>query len=359
MKQSKLDESLQEVKVLIDFLDSRTEQTGERELYFERGGLGRLHLDYEEASRYHKCLRNLVNSSVKDDDLSLKTVERALQETLLEALFSNNSSLPSTDLKISRILEDLKQKLTVKRIPYCCYIPVCGIQEEGLPLSIGQIEFAIFDDLLIHNFQEIVAKHKLQRKIKWERLKGDIDRKFYKKTCSLVTVEAKDYEAAQLLAIKKLRGVLDILNFFSTLVPYNPNAWAYLPGDFEPQLFTTITLDKDDGASYNTGEKRIGPLQKLEIPRIIESDKKDNIGFDYITNLLQKKNPNKFQQALVTAIQWAGRAIVAKRREEAFLLYAIALESIILVDNPHTELSYRLRIRISISLQAIVSVVAK
>ena len=60
-----------------------------------------------------------------------------------------NTSSISEDLRISKILQDLKQKITAKRITYRCYIPICGISEGGLPLSIGQIEFIVFDDLLV------------------------------------------------------------------------------------------------------------------------------------------------------------------------------------------------------------------
>ncbi|MCY7278881.1 MAG: hypothetical protein LH702_35380 [Phormidesmis sp. CAN_BIN44] len=286
-----MDKSLQAVKSLIDFLNSRSEEAGERILYFERQELGGLHLNYEEFSQYHKCLRNLVKNSVKDDDLSLKTVEGAFQEALLKALCSNSCSI-SNDSRINEILEELKQKLTGKRISYCCFIPVCGIKEKGLPLSIGQIEFTVFDDLLVNRFQEIVAKHSIQKEFKWKNLKENIDRSFYKRIFGLVIIEAKDYEAAQVVAIKKLRGVLDILNFFSALVPYNPNAWAYLPGDLQPYLFETIILNEDDGASYNIGKERIGSLQELEIPRIIESNEESNIGFDHIVDLLQYSGQN-------------------------------------------------------------------
>ncbi|MFZ4555272.1 MAG: hypothetical protein ACOYN8_02685 [Pseudanabaena sp.] len=99
MTQRKIDESLQEVKSLIDFLNLRTEEIAEKILYFEHLGLGSLHLDYEGSSRYHKCLRNLLESSVKDDDLSIKNVEMAFQESLLKALFSNTSSISEDSSK--------------------------------------------------------------------------------------------------------------------------------------------------------------------------------------------------------------------------------------------------------------------
>jgi len=346
MKQNKIDKSIHEVKLLINYLKLITEETNEEILYFEHLGLGSLHLNYEGASRYRECLRNLVENSVKDDDLSLKTVEGLFQEALLEAFYLEESSA-SIDLKINDILEGLKQKLTAKRIPYCCYIPVCGINSEGLPLSMGKIKIAVFDDLLVDTFEARIVKHSIQREFKWIKTKEKIDSSFYKKIVGIVTVEAKDYNAAEVIAIKNLREVLDILNFFSMLVPYNPDAWTYLSGDLEPYFFESIILNEDDTASFNIMSKRIGPLQEINVLRIIESSKKDNIGFDYVINLLTKNNLNKFQQSLLTAIQWAGRAVVANRREEAFLLYAIALESIILVDSPNSELSYRLRLRIS------------
>ena len=207
-----------------------------------------------------------------------------------------NTSSISEDLRISEILQDLKQKITAKRITYRCYIPICGISEGGLPLSIGQIEFIVFDDLLVNNFQERVAKHPIEKEAKWEMLKNNIDTNFYKKVFSVVTVEAKDNESAQVIAIKKTRKILDILNFFSALVPYNPNAWAYLSGDSGSHWFETIILNENDGVSLNIGRKRLGSLQKLEIPRIIESDVKDNIGFSHINNLLKKNNLNKFER---------------------------------------------------------------
>jgi Apea-like HEPN len=349
MKQVKKDESLENIKsLIIDFLNSKTEEDGERVLYFERKGLGGLHLNHEKFLRYNKCLRDLARISVKDDDLSLNTVEEAFQEALLKALSPNNCSTHENSM-IDEILESLKKKLTAKRISYCCFVPVWGIMEKGLPFSIGQVELAVFDDVLVDRFKEIVSKHENQRNLIWEDLKADIDRGFYKKVCSLVIVEAKDYEAAQVIAIKELRKVLDILNFFSELTPFNPNAWIYLPGDLEPYSFQTIILNEDDGTSHSTRTTKIGPLQELEISRIIESNKNNDIGFDYIVNLLKKNdaNKNKLGEALITAIQWAGRAVISNRREEAFLLYAIALESIILVDNPKTELSYRLRIRVA------------
>ena len=51
------------------------------------------------------------------------------------------------------------------------------------------------------------------------------------------------------------------------------------------------------------------------------------------------------EDRILGSLQWAGRAQVEARREEAFLLYAIALESLVLGKNTNTEISNQLAIR--------------
>jgi hypothetical protein len=51
------------------------------------------------------------------------------------------------------------------------------------------------------------------------------------------------------------------------------------------------------------------------------------------------------QDRILSALQWAGRAAVEERREEAFLLYAIALEGLLLGGKNHVELTERLAVR--------------
>ena len=111
MKQNKIDEALQEVKLLIDLLNSRIQDAENRVLFFEHQGLGSLHLNYEEYLRYSRCLENLVKSSVKDEDLSIKSVESTFQEALLTAFYFSKILTIDNNLTQEEILNDLKQKL--------------------------------------------------------------------------------------------------------------------------------------------------------------------------------------------------------------------------------------------------------
>ncbi len=346
MKKSKLDEALLEVESLIVFLNSRIGIEGTKYLFIQHEDIGSLHLDYEESSRYHQCLDNLVRNTVKNDDLSRRSVEKALQESILKAICTDTKSI-ALEVRISKVLDELRKKLSRKSITYSCYIPVRGLKTEELPSFIGKIEFAVFDDFQADKFRSAISKHTVQKDVKLKGFEEHINNDLKDNVFGIISVEAKDYEAAQILAQKNLRIVLDILNYYSDMIPNHPSAWVYLPGDLKPYLFQALILNMEDEASYNFPSIRIPPFMELAISRITEADTKLSIGFTFINNLLKKKNQNKFEQTVITAIQWAGRAVVTKRREESFLLYAIALESIILADNSHTELSYRLRIRIA------------
>jgi hypothetical protein len=350
MKKSKLDEAFLEVDALIVFLNSRIGIEGKKYLFIRHEGIGSLQLDYEESSRYHKCLDNLVRITVKNDDLSRRSVEKALQEAILKAICTETKSI-SLDVRIRKVLDELRENLSRKSITYSCYVPVHGLKTEKLPSSIGQIEFAVFDDFQADKFRSAISKHTVQKEVKLKSFEKYINTDLKDKVFGIISVEAKDFEAAQILARKNLRIVLDILNYFSDMVPNHPSAWVYLPGDLKSHPFQALILNMEDEASYNFPSTRIPPFMELAISRITEADTKFSIGFTFINNLLKKKNRNKFEETVITAIQWAGRAVVTKRREESFLLYAIALESIILADNPDTELSYRLRIRIAHMLE--------
>jgi len=56
------------------------------------------------------------------------------------------------------------------------------------------------------------------------------------------------------------------------------------------------------------------------------------------TRLLDSRECNTFEQRVLTAFQWAGRATADDRREEAILLYLIALESLLLGEDVDREL---------------------
>jgi len=58
---------------------------------------------------------------------------------------------------------------------------------------------------------------------------------FWNTPHAIVRVQAKDFEAARLLAINQTTKSLDTVNFFVELLPYN-YGWLYLPETAQPVL---------------------------------------------------------------------------------------------------------------------------
>ena len=87
------------------------------------------------------------------------------------------------------------------------------------------------------------------------------------------------------------------------------------------------TISNGDKPSFTFGWEVAGPPMPFSFQQLLENDKKRNWGFSKIACLLSKKR-NGFEDKIVSAIQWAGKATI-EDKEEAFLLYAISLESLI------------------------------
>jgi hypothetical protein len=131
------------------------------------------------------------------------------------------------------------------------------------------------------------------------------------------------------------------------LHPRGIAARAYLPGEasrggaFSP-AFRLSAAAGGDTAIYPS-LYTVGPLLNLDVSRT-NLGKLSKFGFNRINGILSKKKVerNALEQRILSAVQLAGRATVLdlsnkkykedtdSRREEAFLLYAISLESLLL-----------------------------
>jgi hypothetical protein len=59
-----------------------------------------------------------------------------------------------------------------------------------------------------------------------------------------------------------------------------------------------------------------------------------------MSRLARTAQPNSCGATLLAAAQWAGRATIERRCEQSFLLYAIALEKMMLSEPPQTKHRY-------------------
>ncbi len=225
--------------------------------------------------------------------------------------------------------------------------PVRGLASEGLPLTVGNVEFLVFDDAHIARFRALPdrqGRSPEQTELALASIEAMVEQPHADKTVARVHVPASDAKAAISLGKSELRKTVDVINFYSDLIPYS-SGHVYLPGDVERTVESIPVTDGKDKPSYYLAMRMVGPLGQLSFKRLMERDQEVGLGFMRASALLALRSKEKLHKGILSAIQWAGRATVETRKEEAFLLYAIALESLILIEGDKSELTYRLKIR--------------
>lgn len=315
------------------------------EVFFSITEEGFIGLNGEPAKRYRQCLRNLIET-VPAEHISSKIVEQHLQRALLFALdISQRRQDQPLETRLDRAIKELRKALEAKPILFRISYPVENLSVSGLPIKFGNVQFCIFDVGLrndtLSQMKQFLA----------EPSQGFIDHsemllsKLLDRVVGVVEVRAIESEAATVLAKQQIQLTIDAINFFSSL--RNWPAWVYLPGD---GMSTTIgyVASKIKEVGTAIGLTAVGPLEPLPLDKLHEVDRQDNIGLAAASQILASGNRvSEFQEVLLSAIRWAGKARVGNRNEESFLSYAIALESLILAEIENTELQYRLITRIA------------
>ncbi len=302
----------------------------------------------EDAEQYRRLLGTLIRT-VMDDRVSPRAIELQFQRAILEVIDLPNRRSPDPAQRVDAALRAIRELLEGPPQGYTVVLPVEGLAAEGLPRTVGQVEFVAFDDAQLDRFRAAVTDYDIPAEDKRDQIKliEEWGSEVRQRTVASVRVEALDWTAARLQAIREARLTLDVINFFSDLVPYN-QAHLRFPGDVTTARMLTGQLrEGPDWASYQLDRRRVGPVGELSFVKLGIQDSAMNLGFAYAHRLLGLgARRSSLQEQLIAGLQWAGRATVAPREEEAFLLYVIALESFLLPDEERGRISLRLRSRL-------------
>lgn len=350
MTKYKLDIALNKVSEFIKSLGSVEEISSRKEydLFFSLSDEGTLFLSGDESARYRESLKFLLDT-VGDEIISQKAIENLYQRAILTTLdIQERRKYKPFAHRLEAALEELRKSLTVSPASFNVYYPVYGLASDGLPIKVGNVMFCTFDDKHLEQFVKLLSEYEGTEDEKRKRIDFiDIIKQseIIGKPVSLIEMKVIDVEAAKISALKELALTLDIINFFSDLIPYQ-KGHIFLPGDNERLKINVPVISQGPKPNFTFGWEIVGPLMPFSLQQLLDTNKKRNLGFSKITDLLTKKR-NGLEDRLVSAIQWAGKATVEGKKEEAFLLYAISLESLVLLDNEKEELTYRLRTRVA------------
>ncbi|MBN1317521.1 MAG: hypothetical protein JXA42_18710 [Anaerolineales bacterium] len=349
MKKDGLKKALQQVSDFIKTLEEIEELSGELNngLFFSVRDEGTLYLNGDDVKWYRKGLKSLIDA-IDSEMISPKSVEKLYQRTIFSVLdLADKRRDKSFDQRLKIALNDLEQSLNAPLKTYAVYYPIGGLSEEGLPVQVGNVTFCLFQNEQLEGFNEIVRAYSgddpNQFRIREDTIDWINNSRIVGSPVGLVEVEAIDEEAAKVLAIKELSLTADIINFFSDLIPYQ-KGYLFLPGERERASVNVPIITKGNQSAYSFEYTLAGPLMPVSLKVLRENDQERKLGFQEVSDLLERKR-NELESHLISAMQWAGKATAAIRKEEAFLWYAISLESLILMDNEIGELGYRLRTR--------------
>lgn len=350
MLKNKLSHALNETFEYIKSLDIEEgiARITEYDIFFSHADEGTLFLNGKEAIQYRQCLKLLIEAK-GDESISPKAIETLFQKTILIVHdFNKKRKDTPFDQRLKSAIDELHSSLIATPTTFSVYYPVFGLKLDGLPIKVGNVQFCIFDDVHLEKFLKFLNEYEGDESEKAKRMSfADSLKKsiIFGKPTGLIDVKALDAIAAKTLALKELALTVNVINFFSDIIPYQ-KGHIFLPGNNERLTINIPIISEGEKPNFTFGWEVAGPLMPFSFQQLLENDKKLGWGFSRIANLLTKKR-NVVEDKIISSIQWAGKATVEGKKEEAFLLYAISLESLILLENEKEELGYRLRTRVA------------
>lgn len=114
------------------------------------------------------------------------------------------------------------------------------------------------------------------------------------------------------------------MNFFASK---EMGTAVHLKGDAEQGQRLDAAIQLSAPAMPTGRSTQIAPWRGMPIKQVSRRP-----GFDRISELLAKDTLSKLEDRILKAVQWAGRARVEPRVEESFLLFAVALETLLIKD---------------------------
>ena len=294
---------------------------------------GMLTLDSKEYRNYRQVRAELTKTLAPGGDISPSTIDSVLQDAIFASIDIQNRRDSDTNTRVNEAVQALRAVSSSTPEPFECWLEVGGLESNTLPSSFGRVRFVPFTESDVQQLSE-GSKSSALLSAQKERLLG--------RCFGIATSEARDIRAATTLASGEIQETVECLNFFSDMLDYN-NSWLFLPGDQEATSTTRFAVG-DDGR-LNTEFRRVGPMGGYDITRLRSQENIRDL-VSGVNQLLQKRE-TEVDELLLKALRWAGRATVAPLRNEAFMLYAIALECVVLPGSDRGELRHRLSQRVA------------
>lgn len=324
---------------------------------------GGLSLSGDDADAYRACrdaIIRLHGANTERRLISRRTVEKLLTDTLLRALRPVRSGYkdprPRFEGRKARELRRLRRRLSAGGRSWQLAVEVTGLWKTALPMMFGRVSFIrgsrraakqITSNL--HDLQpgdrRTTMKKRFAENESRKKLRGELTSMFESNAIALVGVAAADGDAAKELGLGEVRRAVDILNFFAKCFEHPAGTHrAYLAPEGPGACQRWAVYDPDTwmcAPPNDTPDE--WPITKVRP----QSRLARQVGLARVHELLARETRSDLEDRIITAAAWAGRARTERRREEAFLLYVVALEALLAKPKARSGVTDRLRLRVA------------
>jgi hypothetical protein len=266
-------------------------------------------------------------------------LEKYVQEALFHSLDILEKRQEPFEERVKDSLAELYKRLSAPPLLYRCFVPIHGFVSKDLPFTFGDIRFVEFGASHLRQLLKSIGPGADFKEYRIELKKGG---GLWGIPCASVKVTSRDFDSAEALARLKARAVVDSLNFFHDLIPYN-RGWLHFPGE-GARVMELAALGSSEGQTW-LHHRWAGPEQ-FSLEKLRKYGRRIQRPLRNVSTLIRSVRPKTAGEVLLTASRWAGRASVEPRREQSFLLFAIALEAVVLPEIQQ-EVTYRLSLRVA------------
>ena len=321
---------------------------------WSRADFGTLKIWGDSLKEYQQCVELLYRAvnGKGEEHLSEREIERILQEITLETL-DTNDKFPGTTFpdRLKQNLLGLKDRLTKKPLSWDVYFAVEGFDLTESCFVFGKVKFLAGEKATLRDIRHRIYRIILQgsnspqdKRFFCKDARQDVDEHYKGKTIAHIKVNAVDQEAAQGVAQRELKLTLDVLNLQTTFVhPYGTRVRVYLPGQavFRQQA---LHLLFDNSGNIGMQHELTGPMDNFRVASL-NGDTAVAFGITQASRILSLDKRSVIEERIVAAMRFAGRACADETREQAFLNFAIAIESLLGDKDSQGEITYKLAMR--------------
>ena len=289
---------------------------------------------FEEATK-------LISDSPDYKDISIKKIEDEYVQSLINILLQNSDCTEETiRTEINRCLKGLVESIEERRV----LIPIESFRLIGIPeLTIGNVRFIEYDSIrekmrfelheLIDHNPTIPTEHKHLNKEHWEEM---AIKPFLNKVCADVTVNS-EVEKSYSKASNEVENAINLLRCYIPLLfsqGLKVKIGIYGGHDnISAGLRCLLSLKPSEG--FNCSLERFGPLEPYNMGPDKLKHLKENCYLDQLGSILAKdtKSRNDLEKRIINAIRWIGTGIHSGSECDKFLMFVIALESLLMKRN--------------------------